>query len=62
MAANKDASGYLSELDRFLQEYDKKHPGLSVSQQKEIAKSNRVDRLRDDVTASDPASPLWKDF
>ena len=55
MASKKNFSNYVSEIDRFLQEYDQKHPGKSVSQQKEIAKLKRVYRLRDDKTATDPS-------
>ena len=60
MSSKKSFSGYVSEVDCFLQAFDKKHPGLSASQQKEIAKAKRVSRLRDDKTATDP-SPIFPD-
>ncbi len=62
MSANKKLSGYVSEIDSFLQEYDKKHPELSQSQRKEIAKLKRIYRLRDDATASEKSSTGWDQF
>lgn len=62
MASNKNFSNYVSDLDCFLQDYDKKHPGLSISQQLEIAKSQRIYRLRDNPTASEPSSKIWEGF
>ncbi len=62
MASNKKLSGYVSGIDLFLQDYDAKHPELSKSQQKEIAKLNRIYRLRDDPKASDSSSTLWDAF
>lgn len=62
MSSNKNLTNYVSDLDRFLQEYDKKHPELSKSQQKEIAKLKRIYRLRDDAAASETSSPLWTEF
>lgn len=53
---------YVSEIDIFLQEFDKKHPTLSASQKKEIAKHDRVYRLRDDPNYTEPAHSLWEDF
>lgn len=62
MSSNKNFSHYVSDIDCFLKEYDKKHPELSQSQQKEIAKLKRVYRLRDDKTASDSSFTLWDAF
>jgi len=62
MNSNKKLLGYVSDIDRFLQDYDKKHPVLSKSQQKEIAKAKRIYRLRDDAAASETSSPLWNEF
>ncbi len=62
MSSHKNFSNYVSDIDCFLQEYDKKHPELSPSQQKEIAKSKRVYRLRDDATASDTFQQNWEAF
>lgn len=62
MSSNKNFSNYVSDIDCFLQDYDKKHPELSQSQQKEIAKAKRVYRLRDDAAASDTSLLDWKEF
>ena len=62
MSSNKNLTNYVSDVDRFLQEYDKKHPELSQSQQKEIAKLKRIYRLRDDANARDTSSTLWDEF
>lgn len=43
---------YVSKLDVLLHQLDKTIP-LSVSQQEEIEKHQRIMRLRDDATASD---------
>lgn len=40
-------TGFVSEIDQFLQEFDKEHPELSKSQQKEKAKYKKVYYLRD---------------
>jgi hypothetical protein len=53
---------YVSDIDMFLQEYDKKNPELSKSQQKEIAKFQRIYRLRDDATRLETANKLWDEF
>lgn len=60
--SNKNFSRYVSEVDQFLQEFDKKHPLKSKSQQKEIAKAKRIYRLRDNATAGDETSTLWDNF
>ncbi|HSW69163.1 MAG TPA: CBU_0585 family protein [Gammaproteobacteria bacterium] len=62
MGSNKNFSNYVSDIDCFLQDYDKKHPELSKSQQKEIAKLKRIYRLRDDKNAGDLSSELWDEF
>lgn len=36
-----------SEIDQFLQKFDVDHPKLSESQRKEIAKAERIAKLRD---------------
>lgn len=62
MSSTKNFSNYVSDIDLFLQDYDKKHPELSKSQQKEIAKLKRVYRLRDDATAQETSTSLWEAF
>lgn len=62
MSSNKKITNYVSGIDCFLQDYDKKHPELSKSQQKEIAKYRRIYQLRDDPSASERQSILWDEF
>ncbi len=62
MSSDKNLSNYVSDVDRFLREYDKKHPELSKSQLNEIAKLKRIYRLRDDATASETSPTLWDEF
>lgn len=62
MSDNKILTRYVSEIDQFLQEFDQKNPKLSLSQQKEIAKHQRVQTLRDKVTEATPDKKLWEDF
>lgn len=42
---------YVSELDRFLADYDKAHPDLSKSQRKEFEKYQRIYQFRDNPEA-----------
>lgn len=64
MSTNKILKNYISEIDQFMQEFDKQHPGLSLSQQKEIAKAKRVAKRRDEAVSASAAAPkkIWKDF
>ncbi len=62
MYAKEKQMHYVSGIDLFLEDYDKKHPELSKSQQKEIAKHQRIYRLRDDATQSEPTNKLWDEF
>lgn len=60
---------YISDEDVFLREFDRDHPERSVSIQKEIAKHQRIQQLRDnDCTASqlvlsgNKDKKLWDEF
>jgi hypothetical protein len=53
---------FVSELDQFLEAFDKKHPILTESQQKERSKYIRIYRLRDTTERSEPAKKLWEGF
>ena len=53
---------YVSEIDQFLQEFDKQHPDLTKSQQKEQAKYRRIYRLRDTTERPDDTVKLWEGF
>lgn len=61
---NKIMTSYVSEIDQFLQDFDKSHPEKSLSQQKEIAKHQRVYRLRDNAAESEVSTreELWDKF
>lgn len=40
-------TGYVSELDQFLRDFDKSHPQFCAERQREIAKFKRIFKLRD---------------
>ena len=48
MKVSPKQTRYVSEIDQFLQKFDKGHPTLSSSQEQEIAKYRRIYLLRDD--------------
>ena len=52
---------YVSDIEKFMQAFDKKYP-KSKSQQQEIAKYARIFRLRDQPEAVDGEETIWKDF
>lgn len=53
---------YVSETDQFLQAFDKDHPGLSKSQQKEVSKYQKIYQLRDHESETITTNPLWENF
>lgn len=53
---------YISPLDQFLEDYDKNHPKISLSQRKEIEKYARIIHLRNHKVASETPSSLWHQF
>lgn len=54
--------GYVSEVDRFLQEFDQKPEASSVSRRLEEAKYQKICKLRDNVQSSEPSKVIWEDF
>ena len=62
MSKDKIEKNYVSPTDRFLNQFDETHSTLSVSQQKEIAKYQRITRLRDTVTTTNSTNQLPEDF
>ena len=62
MKRNKTLKNYVSEIDQFLQEVDKKHPQLSLSQQKEQKKYRRIYYLRDTTERPQQPKNSGKDF
>lgn len=53
---------YTSQLDEFLESYDKKHQKLSASQRQEMAKYKRVYALRDNPHQHEPNEQIWDKF
>ena len=53
---------YVSETDKFLQEFDKRHPIKSDTQVKEIAKHEPIFKLRDEALPEDEEGEFWSEF
>lgn len=61
MSDNEINKFYVSPYDEFMYEFDAKHP-KSASQQEEIAKHQRLHRIRDDKEYVEPKSGIWEGF
>jgi hypothetical protein len=56
-------TNYVSDIDQFLQEFDKQHPEQTRSQQKEEIKYSRIYRLRDNSEGTtEDSTQLWEGF
>jgi len=55
-------SYYSSNLDKFLTEFKKMNPKVSISQRKEIEKYTRIYALRDHATPSETKKTFWEKF
>jgi hypothetical protein len=55
-------TNYVTDLDKFLQEFDKQQPKLTASQQKEHDKYKRISKLRDTEERSEENKDLWEGF
>lgn len=53
---------YVSEIDYFIADVDKRYPQKSASQQQDIANAERVSYLRDHVVADQNNNKIWKNF
>jgi GH35 family endo-1,4-beta-xylanase len=53
---------YVSELDQFLEAYEKAHPKLSSSQRQEKEKYARIYELRDKASENPSKKSLWDQF
>lgn len=53
---------YVSEIDQFLQNFDESNPAHSRSQEKEIAKYQRIYSLRDQANRPESSQTLWENF
>jgi len=54
-------TGYVSEIDQFLRDYDKTHHAMGESKQKEIQKHQRIFAKRDAVVEEE-APVIWEKF
>lgn len=62
MSKKPKLTHYVSEIDQFLQSFDKSHPELSLSQQKEQEKYRIIYFLRDIVSKPETIKKLWNSF
>ena len=53
---------YVSDADQFLKNFDKAHPEKSASQQAEIAKHEKLGKLRDEVNELSDDEQIWDEF
>lgn len=53
---------YVSPIDTFLADFDKQNPQKSLSQQKEIAKYQRIFKLRDKPERAQKKEKIWEEF
>lgn len=61
MKQKKSKTGYQTDIDNFLAEFNAKRTQESVGRQKEIEKNQRI-ALRRDHPVEDPHSDLWESF
>lgn len=63
MAKQRIDTSFVSELDKFIQQFDVEHPEKSESQIADIKKSDRVAKLRDHAISSTTAEQkIWEEF
>lgn len=60
MSRQPKLTNYVSDIDQFLQDYDKQNPKQSPSQQKEEAKYRRIYFLRDEANRPDEEHSAWQ--
>ncbi|MDR3478183.1 MAG: hypothetical protein P4M14_09160 [Gammaproteobacteria bacterium] len=60
MSQQPKLTNYVSPMDQFLQEFDKKCPQQSLSQQKEEAKYRRIYFLRDEENRPEEVKTPWE--
>ena len=54
-------TSFVSDIDKFLEEFDGKH-SKTHSQQAEIQKHQRISEMRDNPEAGDGDKQIWEDF
>ncbi|HLB58009.1 MAG TPA: CBU_0585 family protein [Gammaproteobacteria bacterium] len=62
MNQNKTIRNFVSEIDQFLAEFDRKHPAFTQSQQKEATKYQQIYYWRDIADRPDSPKKLWEKF
>jgi len=55
-------NNFVSEEDKFLKQFDKNHPELTLSQQVEIEKHKRIAKLRDEKEITAEERKIWEGF
>ena len=58
----KPTVGFVSDIDKFLAEFDARNPKKSRSQSKEIAKYQKIFALRDTPKVNESKSDIWEGF
>ncbi len=58
----KQDKQYVSDADKFLEAFDREHPEKSASQQAEIKKFKRLNKLRDHQDENETNDQIWQDF
>lgn len=53
---------FVSEIDQVLQDFAAKHPTLSLSQEREKRKYDKIYFNRDNPTHSEPTKTFWEEF
>lgn len=59
---HKKDKNFVSRTDRFIMDFDQKHPKKSPSQQAEIKKYKRIFQLRDNVEKREKKARIWESF
>jgi hypothetical protein len=54
-------TGYTSDIDKFLRDYNQNRKEIPDSVQKEVRKAQKIAEKRDGVVEEND-SPIWKDF
>lgn len=62
MKLDKCDKNFTSDIDQFLNKFDQLHPEKSAAQTAEIAKYQKINRLRDQTSAEESAMQLWEEF
>ncbi len=53
---------FKSNIDKFLEDFDRQYPKQSSSQQEEIKKYSRINQLRDLPISQENADKIWETF